>query len=295
MAGDAIFKVAADVAEFVTGFAAADRAVKKTAKSVGSIGDQISGSIIKVELLNRALNAAGRAISGVLDKAKSASQSAGDRAIDIATSLGQLGVTDINSVTKRLSSAAGGTTLEQKSGFVRALANANQQRRSPLSGKENEAFIDAFIQGGELGFGPGGEDLLKGVADGTPLEDLIKKAQQRSAPVLAALTDPMSPLFQGLRGRTADTGAQLREEREFLVRGTSSRAEAAAARETAASDPGGPVSIISGAIGDTAGQIVNRTLTGADELRMRADRATINQVETFRKILTAPSFATDTR
>ena len=295
MAGDAIFRVAADVAEFVTGMARAEAATKKVGKAAGGIGGQISGSIIKVELLNRALNAAGRAISGVLDKAQSASKSAGDRAIDVATSLSSLGVRDINGASKRLSSSSGGTTPEVKAAFARALAGANQQRRTPFSSDEAEGFLAAFSEGGELGFGPGGESLIKGASEGTPLSDIIKQAQQRSGPLLAAMTDSGSPLFQGLRGRRAEVGAQLEEERAFLTSGASLRAEAAAARVTAANDPGGPVSIIGGALGDTAGSVVNRGLQGADNLRQQADRATISQVETFRKILTAPNFATDTR
>jgi hypothetical protein len=295
MAGDAIFRVAADVAEFVAGMLRAENATKRVGKSAGAIGDQITGSIIKVGLLNRALNAVERSVSSVLDKAQTASKSAGDRAIDVATSLSSLGVRDINGVTKRISSSSGGTTPEQKAAFARSLASASQQRRVPLSGSEAESFIGAFIEGGELGFGPGGESLIKGAAEGTPLPRLLQQAQERSGPVLAAMSDPGSPLFQGLRGRRAEVGAQLEEERAFMTSGATLRAESAAARVTAANDPGGPVSVIGGALGDTAGALANRGLQGADNLRAQADRATISQVETFRRLLTAPNFATDTR
>lgn len=301
MAGDAIFRVAADVAEFVAGMARAEQATKKVARSAGNIGDQVGASVVKIELLNRALNAAGRAISGVMDKASSASQNAGDRAIGLATSLGSLGVRDINSTIKRLSGGSGGTTAEQKANFAKALASANKQRRTPLSGDEADAALQAFAELGEFGFGEGGADLLEGLSNGQSLADITAAGRGRFERIQAARTDPMSPLFQGLRGRGAEAEAQRAEEDAFLVSGTSERAQKAAMRVRAASDPGGPVSIINGAVGDTAATVLNRGLnaTTGDDPAARATenaaRATVQMNENFRRLLNRPNFATDTQ
>ena len=296
MAGDAVFRVAADVAEFVTGMARADAATKKVARSASSIGDSVGASIIKIELLNRALNAAGRAISGVMDKATSASVSAGDRAIGLASSLGSLGVRDINATTRAMSGGAGGTTADQKAAFAKSLAQMNRQRRTPMSGSEAEAALNAFTQFGEFGFGEGGQDLLEGLSNGQSVGDIAKAGQGRFNKIRNAASDPMSPLFQGLRGRLADSEAQQAEESRFLISGTSERAQKAATRTTAALDPGGPVSIISGALGETAGTVANRLLSPTDASARATDRAataTVSMASEFRRLLTAPNFATD--
>lgn len=298
MAGDAIFRVAADVAEFVTGMARAEAATKKVARASAGIGDQVGASIIKIELLNRALNAAGRAISGVMDKATGASQSAGDRAIGLATSLGSLGVRDINATTKRLSGGSGGTTADQKAGFAKALAAMNKQRRTPMSGDEADAALQAFAEFGEFGFGEGGGDLLEGLANGQSLQGIAAAGKGRFERIQAARTDPMSPLYQGLRGRGAESEAQRAEEMAFLVSGTSERAQKAGMRLRAATDPGGPVSIVQGAIGDTAATALNRALPGEDAAQRAsntAERAMVEMSQSFKKLLNQPNFATETR
>lgn len=306
MASDAIFRVAADMAEYIAGMDRADRATKKVARSAGDIGGQITGSLIKVELLNRALNATGRAISDVLNKAQSASKTAGDRAIDVATSLSGLGVRDINAVTRRLSVGSGVTTPEQGAQFARALLSSNRQRRAPLSGAQNEQAIEAFLQFGEFGFGAGGEDLLTGLAEGQSLERLTQRAAIRAGRVRTAMTDPASPLFQGVRGRGAETSAQLEEERAFLASGTSERVNRAEARIAAARDPGGPVSIVSGAVGENAGTFVNRAMQSLVGGGGQAERAGENATTSLnrsisglsveiRKMVNQPNFATDTR
>lgn len=301
MAGDAIFKVAADVAEFVSGMARAEQATKKVAKSTASIGDQITGSIVKVELLNRALNAAGRAISGVLDKAQGASKSAGDRAIGMAADFASLGVRDITGMTRRATISGGMTTPEQGAGLVRGLVSANRQRRQGLKENEIGTLLDAAAQLGEAGFGTGFEDLLSGVSEGSEIGSMLKKARARAESVRVSATDPMSPLYQGMRGRAAEVNAQNREESAFLVSGTTERVARAGARITAANDPGGPVSIISGAVGEGAGTFVDRAMkslvggggNNPDPLQ-NLGQSIQRLSETIRASTISPNFATDT-
>lgn len=299
---DAVFRVAADVAEYITGMARADAATKKVARSAGSIGDQVGASIIKIELLNRALNAAGRAISGVMDKATGAATSAGERAIGLATSLGSLGVRDINATTRALSGGQGGTTAEQKAQFAKSLADANKQRRTGMTPEESQAALDAFVQFGEFGFGAGGQDLLAGISEGRSVQQIAREGAGRFDLIRQAATDPMSPLFQGLRGRMSLSEAQREEEEAFLVSGTSKIAETAAMRVKVARDPGGPVSIMQGTFGDTAATILNNQLTAAagepDAATRATDRAataTVQMAAEFRKLTTAPNFATEVK
>lgn len=300
---DAVFRVAADMAQYIAGMAKADAATKKVARSASNIGDAVGASIVKIEVLNRALNAAGRAISGVVDKATGAARSAGERAIDLATDLGGLGVRDINATVRRVSRGGrAGTTADENTQLVRSLAQAVKQRGGNMSGDEVDSLINAFLDFGEFGFGRGGEDLVRGVAEGQPLSQIMQAGQGRFQRVSAALTDPMSPVFQGMRGRLALNEAQAAEEKAFLVSGTSESAQQAAMRRRAAMDPGGPVSIVQGALGDTAATMLNRAMTsavGGEDAAVRATEraaaASLSMVEQWRKTLTSPNFATETR
>lgn len=302
MASDATFRVSADVVDYISKMHKANMATKNVARTAASIGDAVGASIVKIEVLNRALNAAGRAISGVMNKATSASQTAGERAIGLATSLGSLGVRDINATTRTLSSGAGGTTADEKAQFAKALAQVNKQRRTKLTADEAQAALEAFAQFGEFGFGERGEDLLSGIGEGRSLESIMKAGGTRFDRIRAATTDPMSPLSQGLRGRFAESEAQRVEESRFLVSGTSERAQQAGMRVTAANDPGGPVSIVQGMLGDTAATVLNRTIgaaVGAEDAAARATEkaaaASVSMADQWRKVVTSPNFATETR
>jgi hypothetical protein len=299
---DAVFRVAADVAEYIAGMARADAANKKTARSAANIGDAVGKSIIKVELLNRALNAAGRAVSSVMDKAAGVSVSAGDRALGLATSLGSLGVRDINATTRSLSSARGGTTAEQKAAFAKSLADANKQRRVALKPEEAEQALAAFTKFGEFAFGTGGQDLISGIAEGSSLSSLLAKGKGQFERIQTALTDPMSPAFLGLKGRLDDETARIAEEKNLVLQGGAVRADRSAMRVTAARDPGGPVSVAQGWLGDEAAVIADKALRaagGGGDPRDISNNRIVNElirlrsdvVSEFRQTKTQPTFS----
>ena len=175
---DAVFRVAADVAEYIAGMTRADAANKKVAKSAAGIGDAVGRSVVKIELLNRAINAAGRAISNVMDKASSTAATAGERATGLAVDLSGMGVSNINEITKLIGrGGATGTTAEQGAQFVRSLAQANKDRRAPMKPSESEAAIAAFMEGGEFRFGRGGEELIRGLSEGRSLDKIMRDSE----------------------------------------------------------------------------------------------------------------------
>ena len=319
--GDAVFRVGADVSDYVNKMAVAERSTKRVGKAAASIGDQVTGSIVKVELLTRALNAAGRAVSNVLDKAEAASKSAGSRAVSLATNLDSLGV-DAGGMGRLTSTVARGspyTTAEQGAALVRSLAAAAKDRRSPMGGADAESLIKSAIGGGELAYGEGFRDLLTGFSGGLPASDIISTGKARAERIRRiAAGDPLSPLSQELEARAEEAQQQFTEEKALGTPGTRRRVETARMKSEAARNPTGLVSFISG-FSETAATFMNTTRegiqegatpsgsfegpaapaaapTGGAQGPLQALTRTIGELGTsFRRVHNAPNFATDTQ
>lgn len=294
---DAVFRVAADVTDYVKKMDQADRSTKRVGKSAATIGDQVAKSIVKIELLNRALQAAGRAVSGVIDKATQTSQTAGERGISLATNLEGLKIKDILGVSKKVTAGGGLASADESAAFVKALAKTGAQ------GGDAQKLIEAFSKYGSMAGGEGGEKFIEGASKGMPAGSIIQEGLRRFSTISsAALGDPNSPLAQGIRGKLSEMKAQAAEEEAFLVSGTSQRAEVANVRAAAAQTPGGPVSVVNSLLGETVATMLTRggaALNGYENAASRATDTTnallVEANRNARKAVTAPSFATETR
>ncbi len=207
-----------------TSAVAAAQKVGDTLKSAGkhalSVGDNLSSSIersitkslAKFELMKRAVGAVGNAVNEMASKAEAASQARGERAINMATALNKLGVTQVDKTMSELERAGGSSSIAERTSFVESLASQQGGSRFKAKPEEIQAAIAAYSQGGNLTYGKGGEELLAGIARGKPIEQITRESELARPGLFSLSTNTGGAVATELSIRDVERRAQLRAE-----------------------------------------------------------------------------------
>lgn len=228
MAGDVTLKIDADVQQYISKVGRASQATKRMARDASDIGDAFSGAIIKIEVLKRAITAAGQTISQILDKNRGASKSQGERAVGLTTSLGSLGVKNASAAADQITGSRGLANLEQRSSFAAALASASAARRTPFTEAQSMKAIQAYTNLGDTTFGAGGSELLKGLDRGLGVEEITAASVRKRG----GLVDPYSAAGRELALQEGADTAQLETEQQRGAAGEQQRQRDIAAGRT---------------------------------------------------------------
>lgn len=236
--GDVTLKIDADVAQYIAKMARGSEATKKVAKDAGSIGDEFVKGVTKLETFKKAIEAAGRAVTSVLDKSAEASKRGGARALSLATSLGALGVRDITGASTQLSTAQGASSVDERVAFAQALENANRSRRVPLSESTVNQALDAYTRGGDLQFGRGGNELIEGLGKGLSVTEIARRSALRRPGLQGVINNPNGPVMTELALQTVEDQGRVTEEAARRTAGLQVRAGRVANDVTAATKGG---------------------------------------------------------
>lgn len=286
---DVVLKIDADVAQYISKMARAGQSTKKVAKDAASIGDGFTSSLVKLAVLQRAITAAGTAVTSILDKSKSASMSAGERAVGLTTSLGSLGVKNAGVAADRYAAAQGSATLEQRASFASALASANASRRTPFSQEQIAEGLGAYRRFGDTTFAAGGSELIKGMERGLSVSEITAAAVRKRG----GLLDPTSTAGKEIGMRRAEDISQQQEERLLGDAGLNERERALAYRNLAnSSGLGGQIlnaivpDVVKEAVARSAESIGVNTVTKQSEGTALKQSAELNRL--MRMNLTQP-------
>lgn len=254
---DAVFRIAADVSDYINKMQHAEKATKRVANSAGQIGEAVGKSMIKVDLLLRALNSVSRSVSQVIDKATDTARTSANRGAGLTGSLMDLRIRDPGAMNKKLSSGVGLATAEQSAVFAKSLAGATKDQPRPSA--DSEALLNAFQKYGAYGAGEGGQNIIAGIGKGLSTDDLISDTRNRfDAASLIARADPMSDIARSMQA-TADENKRIAtEEVVYNQSGSAQNARYERLRGHNAENPSSSPSLATGAFGEAAGEGVLR-------------------------------------
>lgn len=289
---DQVLVMGGDFEQYIQAAKKARGETKGMAKDASGIGGEIIKATAKMEVLKRAAEAAGRAISGVLQAGVESSKRQGSNAVSMATSLSSLGVQDITGASDRLLKATGAASTEDRVGFLERLASLNKQRQSPMSSEEALAAATAYTTGGDLMFGKGGEDIAEGLSKGRTVADITKDAAARRPGLAGLLNNPNGSVMTELGLRAAEDSSRIFGDESRAAAGAQVRAGAAANDLTTANNKGADIfRAMVGAIpgvGDAFDAQTGKTAVD----RMRDDLGI--QTTLMRRQLTQPNLSTTT-
>lgn len=290
MAGDVVLKLDADIAQYIAKMSKAQAATERTAKSAGGIGDEFVKGMAKVEVFKRAIEAAGRAVSGVLDKSAEASRRGGQFSLTATAALAPMGVRDIERTITQMRTGQGASTPDQRLAFAQGLQGMNAGRAAPMREEQVLQALEAYQQGGDILYGAGGKELISGLEKGFSLAE-IKRRAIRSRPGLnAVLNTPTGTVATELGIQSLESSSAVTNEAARRNAGLQVRAGAAANEETAASNRAADIfrNIMPDAV--NSGFDAARGLEGMNELRESVDI----QTSIMRRELTRPNLNTTT-
>jgi hypothetical protein len=215
-AGDVVLKLAADVSQYIASMAKAGEATKQ----IGNIGDKagrgleegMTRALLKVESIKKAMQAVGASIDEIANKGEKASRTQGQRAVGLATSLNDLGVENISKTMRNIQIAKGGTTIDERTAFVDALAASQKDALFKVDSGTAESAIDAFAKRGSLVFGKGGTELIEGLKQGKTVDDITRDAMKARPGLFGISTDTEGPIATELGLRALERRSQLAEE-----------------------------------------------------------------------------------
>lgn len=215
---DQVMKIDGNFKPYVNAAKTAEQATKKVAKEAGEIGSQmekgVGKALIKVELLKMALTKVVDALSRARDTSIAASTSGGDRALRVRDSANKLGLSDPRGLERIIGNRQGGGTLDATMSFMENLAEQNRSSNVPMSGKDAEALIDTFNQGGEPLYGKGGADILEGLRSGRSGGSIVEQLRSER------LGNNNQRAYAEVRVRSAIDRKQLAEEFAAYGNGT---------------------------------------------------------------------------
>lgn len=253
---DVTLKIDADTARYIAKIAAAAGETKKLGKAAAdsfgnAMGDAVSKSLIKLEVLKKVLRTIAQASDAVANKRSESSRRSGERAVSIGESLASLGVKDIRSASKDLQEQSGIASTDQRVAFLQAISDASESARTPIDSDTALQAAKLYARGGDISFGRGGKELIEGLTRGESLRD-ISSASAAKRPGLAdpylydsALGDELgvrdvertSELVSdnrrseaGLRQRAGHAAVEVRASESFAGEFTAAAAEAVGAR-----------------------------------------------------------------
>lgn len=187
--GDQVMRISGDFSGYVAGAKRAEEATGKIGKQAVKMAEGFTGSLIRVELLKKAVNAVLQGMDRINEKNLAASRTHDDRMMSIGTAAGTLGV-DGNILKEIIQErkGAGSKNTDEDINFLESMASMNKSRPAPMGKSEIIAAMQAFHDRGTLGTAAGGSELLEGLAKGqdvaTVLDELQKK---RGKPMPGAL------------------------------------------------------------------------------------------------------------
>lgn len=206
---DAKITLDADTAAMVAKLTKAGDAVKKAGKDAAdgfgnAMGDALQRSLLKVEALKKAIRIVAQAADEVGRKAIDASRAVGGRAVSLATSLAPLGIQDLPKFSRQLEDAKGLATTEERVSFAQALSQQSESSPVPLDAETAKKALLEFARGGELYYGRGGSELLKGLQHGASIDDIRSEAVRRRPGLSDYGSFYDDPLTEELRVRSEE-------------------------------------------------------------------------------------------
>lgn len=285
---DAVFRVAADVGDFINKMLYAEKATKKVAAGAASIGTAVSGSIMKVTMLQQALQKSLGMLTQILDTAKSASETSGERAKSLSSSFLSMGFKDTQSAQKKFMEAPGIASATERMQLAKSLAAANRERKAPMSEAELSEALGVGVTGGTLMYGEGFDELVGGVREGRGTSEITQASVAKRPGLFTALSDPSSQLFQGIRAQNAEDWAQRMKEKNLATAGASQRVGEAVNSAAASSEDGRWLSPF-------LGTLLGSATAGNQDVQSKTYNAIEKQNELLRKTMQQPTLATETR
>ena len=184
--------------------------------ALGRWNSGMSSFLVKTLAVLTAIRASAQAASSLIDKKSANSENYGKRQVGITESLVSLGIRDVPKQAGSFLDQSGMASQEQRLAFASALASARSGSEAPWSPATSVAALDAFAKGGQMAFGPGGSEIIKGLGDGRSMAKIIK-GSMASRPALTGIGPDGKPFSHGLM----DTDAM----REIAVRGDEDMAQ----------------------------------------------------------------------
>ena len=189
--------VTADYSGVVKEAAKATKENEKAAKAAGSIGREgqkarkpmqdmstnaenmtkgFGRALFRVEMIKKALSAAGAAATRIADSAIGGARSQREEALSLATSLQAAGATDSLGIAKGAMSVEGGlATPAQLQAFTQGLAGTGRA----FSDEDLRRLVTAFAESGELAFGAAGADITSLLSRGASVSGALSGAVRR--------------------------------------------------------------------------------------------------------------------
>lgn len=193
----------------------ADDADKGGKKMEGAMGR----ATIKVDLIKRALMAAGQAADSVVNKMESASKTQREGRLRVAEIGAGAGLTggEIGILQRNLENAPGPTTAEERIAFLENITKARGRRRVSMADL-NDALL-AYSAGGDVAFGRGGADVAERMKAGRPLMASMRSVfdRRRDGATGTLLTPEAAEktTLEGLHRTTIREGAKLGSSAEI--------------------------------------------------------------------------------
>lgn len=207
----------ADMKGFLMGIGKAKSAVGQLSEEVDKGGKKMEGAIgratIKVDLIKRALMAAGQAADSVVNKMESASKTQREGRLRVAEIGAGAGLTggDIGILQRNIENAPGPTTAEERIAFLENITKAKGRRRVSMADL-NDALL-AYSAGGDVAFGRGGADVAERMKAGRPLMASMRSVfERRRAGATGTLLTPEAAektTLEGWQRMTIREGARL--------------------------------------------------------------------------------------
>ncbi len=156
---------------------------KQANKSAKGLGRAFGESLLKVDLIQQAINTAGQTARQIITELSGASQTQRQRRLASFEALTTLGVDrGQEDIIRRLETTQGLADPQQRLGFLQSLGGMREQGRR-FTRRDVETLALAFARGGEIAFGKGGQALLKNLQPGVSAEEAVRRTslQRRAA------------------------------------------------------------------------------------------------------------------
>lgn len=188
--GDQVMRILGDFANYIAGARKAEEATGKVAKSATKISDGFTGSLIKVELLKKALNTVLQSMDKINQKNVSASRTHDERIMAVGTAAGSLGINGSRAMEIIESrKGAGSKDANEDVNFLQSMVQVSKSRPVPLSEQETLGGLDLFHTVGSVGSGEGGSEIQEGLAKGYSLEQIkASMSAKRKKPMGGAIS-----------------------------------------------------------------------------------------------------------
>lgn len=283
MAASSKIVVDADTKGVVAGAQRAEKAMDKAAKAAGGInrnmkkagkaskdagtnmkgfGTEVGKSLLKIDLINQALNQAGAAARQLLNEAAGASASQRERRLSAQGALAGLGVRDPTTVIGQIERAEGVATQQERVQFLQSLQGTGRR----FSREEIIQLTKAFSAGGRVAFGEGGQELIRRLQPGVGVGQAIERTLADRPGAVQALRSTEANAQRAL------VQARTQAERLAADRGTS--VEIGRERQRIAQAQGGArasltagLDVLTGGLATEAGTAIrSEAVTGDNQL-----------------------------